>query len=72
MNLTPCPECKHVWANMMRHGGNAVRIQGTAIDNLGRVSKRTSEILNGHEGERIFSVSEGEDHLAILKNMSMT
>lgn len=42
-----------------------------AVDNLGRVSESTSEVLNGHEGERTFSMSEG-DPLAILKNMSMT
>jgi len=71
MNLTPCPEGKHVWANVMCNGRNAVRSQGTAVDNLGRVSKSTSEILNGHEGERTFSMSEG-DSLAILNNMSMT
>lgn len=71
MNLTPCPEGKHIWANMMRNGGNAVRSQGIAVDNLGRVSKSTSEVLNGREGERTFSMSEG-DHLAILKNVSMT
>lgn len=56
---------------MMRNGGNAVRSQGIAVDNLGRVSKSTSEVLNGREGERTFSMSEG-DHLAILKNVSMT
>lgn len=72
MNLTPCPEGKHVWANVMRNGGNAVRSQGAAVGNLGTVSKSTSEIVNGREGERTFSVLKGEDHLAILKNMSMT
>lgn len=56
---------------MMRNGGNAVRSQGIAVDNLGRVSKSTSEVLNGREGERTFSMSEG-DRLAILKNVSMT
>lgn len=34
MNLTPCPEGKHVWANVMRNGGNAVRNEGTVIDEL--------------------------------------
>lgn len=42
MNLTPCPEGKHVWANVMCNGGNAVRSQGTAVDDLGRASKSAS------------------------------
>lgn len=70
MNLTPCPEGKHIWANMMHNGGNAVRSQSTAAGNLGRVSESTSEILDDHEGERTFSMSEREDHLAVLKNMT--
>lgn len=71
MNLTLCPEGKHIWVNVMCNGGIAVRSQGTAIDNLERVIKRTSETLNCHEGEQALSVSEG-DRLAVLKSISMT
>lgn len=42
MNLTPCPEGKHIWANMMPDGGNAVRSQDTTVDDLGRFSKSAS------------------------------
>lgn len=42
MNLTRCPEAKHVWANMMPNGGNAVRSRGSTVDDLGRFSKSAS------------------------------
>lgn len=42
MNLTPCPEGKHVWANGMCNGGNTVGSQGTKVDDLGRFSKSAS------------------------------
>lgn len=42
MNLTPCPEGKHIWANMMPNGGNGVRSHGTAVNDLGRFSKSAS------------------------------
>lgn len=48
MNLTPCPEGKHIWTNVMLNGGNAFRSQGTALDSLERVNKNNSGILNGH------------------------
>lgn len=42
MNLTPCPEGKHIWANVMPNGGNAVRSQGTTVGDLGILSKSAS------------------------------
>lgn len=60
MDLTPCPEGKHIWANVMLNGRSAFRIQAIDIESLGRINKNTWGILSGHNvrGRRLSSRPE--------------